>query len=90
MESKMRGTLIIFKEQLRQVLTRRVREDLDAARPSPGRGNIPSEVLTEFIVGTFLLVLTWWVESRSPVSPLEVDDMFIGLVLPPLAADARP
>jgi hypothetical protein len=80
----------MIRQHLRQVLTRRVREDLEAAHPATGRGSMPSELLAEFIVGTFLLVLTWWVESNCPVSPLEADDMFIGLVLPTLGADARP
>ena len=83
-----RGRAVIH-QHLREVLTRRVREDLDAAQLATGHGSIPSELLTEFIVRTFLLVLTWWIESNSPISPLEADDMFIGLVLPTLAANAR-
>jgi hypothetical protein len=46
-------------------------------------------VLAEFIVGTFILVLNWWVERESPLTPHEVDALFLRLVGPTLAAAHR-
>ena len=46
---------------------------------------MPPELLAEYVVGTFLLVLNWWVESGSTLSPQEAEDVFLTLVLPTLA-----
>lgn len=47
---------------------------------------IPADLLAEHVVGTFILVLNWWVDTRSMLSPREVDDLFLTLVDPALAA----
>ena len=48
-------------------------------------GRIPSRVLVEYLSSTFVLVLNWWIESRSRLSPREVNDVFRALALPTLA-----
>jgi AcrR family transcriptional regulator len=84
-----RGRAIVH-HHLRQVLTDRVADDVRAAveRPNADTGAIPTDLLVEYIVATFILVLDWWVESRSPLSPREADDVFLSMVLPTLAAIA--
>jgi hypothetical protein len=42
----------------------------------------------EYVVETFILVLNWWVESRRPLLPREVDDLLLAMVLHTLAATA--
>jgi hypothetical protein len=37
-------------------------------------------------VTTFILVLNWWVESRSQLSAREADDVFLALVAPALTS----
>ena len=39
-------------------------------------------------VTTFVLVLNWWVESDSSLSPRQADDLFVALVVPTLEAQA--
>jgi hypothetical protein len=34
-------------------------------------------------------VLTWWSAGKRPLSALEIDDMFLSLVVPTLAACTR-
>jgi AcrR family transcriptional regulator len=83
-----RGRWIIH-QHLRHILTEHVRDELNAARPlKKGAARIPRELLAEFIVGSFILVLTWWVESNSPLSPREADDLFLELVVPTLRAES--
>jgi hypothetical protein len=38
------------------------------------------------VASTFILVLNWWMESASPLSPKEVNDLFRALILPTLDA----
>jgi hypothetical protein len=38
----------------------------------------------QYVASTFILVLNWWVESRSPLPPQEADALFRRLVMPTL------
>lgn len=77
----------ILHRHLRRVLVQAIAGEVEAAkRLSPRPTSVPTELLTEFIIGTFVLVLTWWVERERPVTPQEIDDLFLGLVAPALAA----
>jgi len=78
----------IVHEHLRQVLIDTIGDAVKATvqRPDQGRGGVPSELLTEHVVATFILVLNWWVGSNNRLSPREADDLFLSMVLPTLAA----
>ena len=52
------------------------------SRRADGRVRDSGDLAAEYIVATFMLVLHWWVESRSPLSAREVDDVFLALVVP--------
>ena len=77
----------ILHGQLQKVLARRITEevkkDLQASRKAAGQ--IPRDLLVQYVASTFILVLDWWVESRSKLSPEEVNGLFRALVLPALA-----
>jgi hypothetical protein len=49
-------------------------------------GQIPADLLVQYVASTFILVLNWWVESRDPLPPDEINELFRALVLPTLAA----
>lgn len=49
--------------------------------------DVRSDLLLRYLTSTFVLVLAWWAETRSSLSPKEVNDVFRALVLPALAAD---
>ncbi len=78
----------ILHGHLRRVLTELIagalRMDLESRRKRAGR--IPSDLLVQYLASTFILVLNWWVESGSQLTPIEVDDLYRALVLPAVAA----
>ena len=49
-------------------------------------GQIPPDLLVQYVASAFVLVLNWWVESNSPLKPKEVNELFRGLIIPTLAA----
>ena len=51
-----------------------------------GHCPVPSELLTHFLVSTYVSVLTWWLNSRNPVSSKVIDAAYRQLVLPCLAS----
>jgi AcrR family transcriptional regulator len=60
--------------------------DAFARTPLPAGRRVPPDVLAEYIVATFLVVLNWWVDSGARLSAREADDMFLALVLPTLGS----
>jgi AcrR family transcriptional regulator len=78
----------ILHEHLQQVLAELIADDvrkyLQGRRKTAGQ--IPPELLVQYVASTFILVLNWWVENRSPLPPKEVNDLFRALILPTLAA----
>ena len=88
-EAKMgiKGQAIIH-EHLRKVLAEMITDDVrnDFQGRQKTAGQIPSDLLIQYVASTFILVLNWWVEC-SPLPPKKVDDSFRALILPTLAAN---
>jgi len=77
----------IVHQHLRRVLADEIRDEVEQAlHQADGRTAIPADLATEHIVTTFILVLNWWVNSRSRLSAREVDDVFLALVVPALTS----
>jgi AcrR family transcriptional regulator len=77
----------IIHEHLRRVLTELIADDVRKAckvRPKAA-GRIPPDLLVQYVASTFILVLNWWAESRNPLPPDDVNDLFRALTLPTLA-----
>jgi AcrR family transcriptional regulator len=79
----------IAHDHLRRVLTKLLAEEVGRPdrRPRNTGRRVPPALLVQYVASTFILVLNWWLESRSPLSPKEVNDLFRSLVLSTLAAD---
>ena len=87
-EAKMdrRGRRIVH-QHLHRVLAEHIRDEVrQAFQQADGRAGIPADLASEYIVTTFILVLNWWVESRSRLSARDVDDVFLALVVPALTS----
>ena len=78
----------IVHGRLRKLLAERVRCEINAIAKNDALA-IPVDLLAQHVVGTFVLVLNWWVDARSPLSPREADDLFLTLVGPVLTAARR-
>jgi AcrR family transcriptional regulator len=82
-----RGRAIVH-EHLQKVVAAQIAEDVrkhfQGRRKAPGQ--IPPDLLTQYVASTFILVLNWWVESRNPQPPKDVNAMFHALVQPTLVA----
>jgi AcrR family transcriptional regulator len=49
--------------------------------PSIGR-EFPLPVITNFLAGSLLTMILWWLEQEAPYTPQEMDDMFNTLAMP--------
>ena len=79
----------IIHEHLQHVVAEQITDDMrkhfEGRRKAAGR--IPADLLVQFVASIFILVLNWWVESRNPLPPKEVNEVFCALILPTLQAE---
>jgi AcrR family transcriptional regulator len=78
----------ILHQHLRRVLDEQIRNQVREALER-SRSTLPADLATQYILTTFILVLNWWVESRSALSAREVDDLFLALVIPAVTSPLR-
>jgi AcrR family transcriptional regulator len=90
LKTSRRGRTVVHAH-LRNLLADRVCREIKATAVSRKKAapGIPPELLADHVVGTFILVLNWWVDTQSPLSPREVDELYLTLVGPALAAAAQ-
>jgi AcrR family transcriptional regulator len=76
----------LLHERLRKVIVERVQPDVQrAAQKRHGAPRVPADLLAQFVASTFVVVLDWWLDTRSPLSPAEVNGLFCFLTNPMLA-----
>jgi len=75
----------IVHQHLQRVLVEHIRDDVGRGFAN-AQSSMPADLAAEYIVVTFILVLNWWVESKSRLSAREVDDVFLALVVPALTS----
>ena len=83
-----RGRAVVH-EHLRRVLVELITDEIER-QPRRRRGptsELPLALLVQHVASTFVLVLDWWVQTRSRLAAKEVDDLFRALVLPTLQAN---
>ena len=44
--------------------------------------SIPIPILTNYLAGSFLVLLKWWFEHKMTYTPEQMDDMYQQLVMP--------
>ncbi len=78
----------VLHEHLRKVLAEGIADSVEKDfRDRRNRTRpVPPDLLAQYVASTFVLVLNWWVEGRSPRAPKDVNDLFRALILPTLAA----
>ena len=73
-------------QHLRTLLAGEIADDVRAlVRSDRAADVVPTDLLVEYVVTTFILVLEWWDDSGSTLSAEQVDDVFQTLVAPALA-----
>lgn len=79
---------VVARRKIHSVLTGIVRQELQLEwqRRKRGDGPISPELLSHFLVSTFVSVLMWWLNSRNPMPSKEIDAAYRRLVLPCLSS----
>ena len=75
---------VILHRHLQTVLVKLIAADVRKALQNRRKRaeRIPPELLVNHVASTFILVLNWWVDSRSTLNACQVDDLFRALIAP--------
>lgn len=73
------------EQHMQRMLRELVREDLD--RQHKGRASAAAlDLAVRYVVGALWAIVVWWMESKKPLPPEEVDQIFQRLTFPGLDA----
>lgn len=89
-ETKMgaRGRAILH-QHLQHALSEMIADTIHAELRNAGKGKkrlISADLAVQYVASTFVLVFTWWQQSKRRLPPEEINARFHALVLPTLAA----
>lgn len=71
---------------MQKSLTHRVEQGLQSSGKEYA---VPLPILANFITGSFLALLKWWLENKKKETPEQMDDMFRKLILSGMEAQTR-
>lgn len=71
---------------IQKYLTTLIYEHLKPQFPGKKKEQIPLEILTLYIVNTFIALLTWWLDHDMPYPAERINDMFRQLTEPGMVA----
>ncbi len=73
----------LLMKHMQKSLSSRVEQGLEQ---SEQKYEVPLPVLANFITGSFLTLLKWWLENKKSYSPEQMDAIFKNLTMPGLEA----
>lgn len=78
----------VVRRRIHSVLSGIVSRELKRELQNRKHADIPvsPELLAHFLVSAYVSALTWWLNSKNPASPKEIDAAYRRLVLPCLAS----
>lgn len=79
---------IVVRRFLHSFLVAVVSQEIKMALQKRRRGHsvVSPELLTHFLVSTYISVVTWWLKMKTPVPPKDINAAYRQLVLPSLAS----
>lgn len=74
--------LELFFEKGQEFWIRKLTTELQARLPQGRQPAVPIPVIAQFVAGTFVAMLRWWLDNKMPYSPQEMDGMLQQLIQP--------
>jgi hypothetical protein len=80
----------LLHQRLRSVLAESIAAEIRTQR-KPGRAALmPPELLAEYVAATFIVVLDWWLQKRTPQCPNSRTTLSCGLPIVEIQCSAKP
>ena len=80
---------IIVRQSLQDIISSLIERELKAAfqKRKNKDAAIPYELFVNYLAATFMSVASWWLESKNPLAPDAVNDIYRALVTPSLKSN---
>src|SRR5260370_15737725 len=81
MDLRLRGGILFYdrhSQEIRRALSEMVKQELSAVHDD---SVVSRELALQFVVSTFLTVLTWCLEKKPKLTPSQIDAMFRRLLI---------
>lgn len=75
-----RGRTVVLTK-IRQMLCDLVRDELAVTVNNNSKERIPNELVVQYVVGAYMAVMTWWLDSGATLPPQRIDAMFRHLAI---------
>lgn len=72
------GVDLLFKH-VQKSLSQRIEHGLQASKKE---FDVPVSILANFVAGSFLTLLKWWLDNKMIYSPEQMDEIFLKLTMP--------
>jgi hypothetical protein len=72
----------LFQKYGQNTLSERIERRLESRIPAEASMGIPLPVAAYYLAGTFITMLQWWLDNRTPYTPERMDEIFRQLALP--------
>lgn len=66
----------LVQQHMQRMLAELVQNEISVLLPYTSSLTVPQEVVVQFVVNTFFVLLSWWVEGNTPCSAAELDRIF--------------
>ena len=76
-----RGVDVIIKA-FQNNLSGRIQEQIELLLPDGQTPSAPPPVMANYLAGTLLTLLIWWLDNNMPYPPERMDEMFQALAMP--------
>ncbi|MDM8528027.1 TetR/AcrR family transcriptional regulator [Anaerolineales bacterium HSG24] len=76
-----RGIDVIIKT-IQTHLSQHVEERIQELLPEGQTPSVPTQITANYLAGTMLTLLTWWLDNNMPYSPERMDEIFQELAMP--------
>lgn len=80
-----RGIEALFKKG-QAYLSKNIEEQIVALAPPQHDLPVPLPVLSNYLAGTLITLLKWWLDNNMPYTPQRMDEIFQQLVMPGVRA----
>ena len=74
--------LELFFEHGQAYWSQKIERHLQAQLPPGQTPAVPMAILANYVTGTWVTLLKWWLDNKLPYSPQRMDEIFQQLVLP--------
>jgi len=76
-----RGVDVIIKT-IQNHLSHHIQEQIEQLLPDGQTPSVPPPVMANYLAGTLLTLLVWWLDNNIPYSPERMDEMYQELTMP--------